>query len=93
MLERTLKLGVSDIQFKTHSSEPVSTKVLDEVAAFKGTEPTELQPPLYDVIDPDALDSLFSERGGSSHGGRISFAYSDCEVVVESDGRVTVRDP
>lgn len=69
--------------------EQVSAVVVKRVAAFKGTEPVDLEP-LYAVINPDALNQLFTDRHGS---GRISFMYCDCEVIVEADGQVLVQGP
>lgn len=76
--------------FEDDSTGRVSTDVVTAVAEARDVEPTEL-PPLYDVIDPDALDGIFrSQFGGQSLGeGRITFTLAGCEVVVESDGGVT----
>ncbi|ADD03644.1 uncharacterized protein Nmag_0045 [Natrialba magadii ATCC 43099] len=35
-----------------------SQNVIQQIAAIEGLEPTELEPPLYEVIDPSALDVL-----------------------------------
>lgn len=71
--------------------EPISRQVVDAVAAAKGVDPLEL-PPLYDTVDPDALDSLF---GGSDAGAAITdlrFEIAGCEVLVRgSDDVVVVR--
>lgn len=92
MLERRLTLVVIDSHLKTRTNESPSDTILRKVAAVKKTEPMELDSPLYEVIDPDALNTLFAGRNGSSRGGRVSFRYSDCEVRVESDGEVLVRE-
>ena len=74
--------------------EKPSTKVVRAVAAYEGVEPTKFEEPLYDVIDLEALDSLFTERpnGDSRSDGRVVFTYGDYEVTVSSDGQVDV-DP
>lgn len=92
MLERRLSLVVLDSHLETRTNESPSDTILRKVAAVKETEPTELDSPLYDVIDPDALNTLFAGRNGSSGDGRVSFRYNDCEVSVESDGEVLVRE-
>lgn len=81
---------MSDIQIKSQPAESVSGKVLGTVAARKNTEPTELQPPLYEVIDPDALDALFSPKGdgGVRTGGEVQFTYCGYEIRVTSNGDV-----
>ncbi|MFB9807991.1 HalOD1 output domain-containing protein [Haladaptatus pallidirubidus] len=48
--------------------------------------------PLYEVVDPDALDSLFAPTytGGTRTDGRVQFAYAGYEVVIHSTGDVNV---
>lgn len=74
------------------TDEQLSTKVVERVAAFKGTESVELDP-LYEAINPDALNHLFTNPNGADRSGRITFAYCGCEVVVEDDGQVLVQGP
>ena len=54
-----------------------------------GAEPLE---PLYETIDPDALDALFRHADGERRSGAVEFAYSGYEVTVCSAGLVTVTD-
>lgn len=52
-------------------------------------------PPLYTVIDPDALESLFrpASRGGRTT-GYVEFRYADCEILVQDGGHLIVNyDP
>ena len=72
----------------------VSERVVAAVAAARDEDPLDL-PPLYEAIDPDALDQLFG-RGlsdGRNGPGRVVFMLADCEVVVHSDGEVDVTAP
>ncbi|WP_232701674.1 HalOD1 output domain-containing protein [Halobacterium wangiae] len=69
------------------TSHPVHEIVL-EVAKREHVEPTRL-PPLYDVLDPDALTALLDAPGDSL---TVKFAYCDYHVTVDSDGNVTVAD-
>lgn len=71
-----------------HCTEPVSTKVVADVADSKGVDPTEL-PPLYYAIDSDALDQLFEPQPGNGS-VQVQFTFAGCDVTVSSDGRVTV---
>lgn len=71
----------------------VSDEVISAVAAARGADPLDLDP-LYEAIDPDALDSLY-RRGGRERENtpeRLEFTYSGCGVVVAEDGSVTVTD-
>lgn len=54
--------------------------VLSAVAKQESVPPEKLEPPLYEAIDPDALDSLF--RNGT---GRVTFEYSGYLVTVDVD--------
>ena len=52
------------------------------------------RPAVYDVVDPDALNSLFAARadGTPRVDGAVSFTYRAYEFVVESSGEVRVDD-
>lgn len=74
--------------------ESLSTAVIQAVADAADLEPAELGTPLYDQIDPDALDNLFSDRhNGMPRGsGHVVFTLLDYEVTVYSDGQVVVHE-
>ena len=75
----------------THAATDGETSraVVAAVAEAAGTAPTAL-PSLTDVVDPDALDALFS---GDRTDGEVSFRYAGYRVTVTADRRVTVVDP
>lgn len=72
-------------------TEQVSTEVVTAVADAKCLDPTDL-PPLYDAIDPDALDRLFRSevQNGASGTVKVQFTFAGCDVVVDTENRVTV---
>lgn len=75
--------------------ESASRSVIEAVAAATGADPTTM-PPLYDAIDPDALDSALDSlsRGTrQSREGSISFRFNGCCVTVHADGRTVVSPP
>lgn len=74
--------------------DTVCEQVVAAVADALDTDPLEL-PPLYEVIDPDALDHLFdtSFPNGRRGPGRVMFTLAGCEVVVHSDGAIGVTAP
>lgn len=74
----------------TDSKQP-SERVVEAVADAEDADPLDL-PPLFGVIDPDALDSLFSSRLGTSPVGEVSFSYGGYDVTVAADGRVTLGE-
>ncbi|WP_254862917.1 HalOD1 output domain-containing protein [Halovivax gelatinilyticus] len=80
------------------ASPPVSQAVIEAVAEKEGIDVTDVEPPefepLYAVIDPEALDSLFEPTVGGTERpiGTVSFEYAGHHVTVYSDGRVTLDE-
>ncbi|MFB6202232.1 MAG: HalOD1 output domain-containing protein [Halorhabdus sp.] len=68
-------------------TEPASSRVINAVAQKVDVAPEDLSPPLYDAIDPDALDALVAS---SSTDLRVTFEYHGYEVRVTGDGGVSV---
>lgn len=70
------------------STETKSTtqRVVEALAAALDTDPTDMNPPLYCVIDPDALNSLAE----SDTPVRVQFDYQGHTVLVEGDGTVSI---
>lgn len=64
-----------------------SEAVIDTVAEENETAPHEL-PPLYEAIDPDALDQLFANRDG----GTVTFCCCEHEITVEPNGTITISE-
>lgn len=72
------------------SAESASEAVIDAVADAKGVDPLDLDP-MYDAIDPDALDSIFRDSPSSGTGSvELSFEMAGCTVVVREAGEVVV---
>lgn len=65
----------------------VSLSIVRTIADREGVDPTEL-PPLYEVIDPDALDGLVDRNTGDRI--VVRFTYSGHVVTVETDDEPTV---
>ena len=63
------------------------------MAACTGRGVTNL-PPLYDVVDPQAVEQVFTSLLGSrrhSNDERIMFTYAGCEIVIDGGDELTVR--
>jgi hypothetical protein len=63
-----------------------SVAVVEAVADREGVAPEDLQTPLYERLNPEALDSLF--RGSS---GSVTFEYLEYVVTVDSTGTVELE--
>lgn len=72
---------------QTMYRDPPSLRIIEAVAAHSNIPMTEL-PPLFDSIDPDALDALFQPAMSN---GRIAFAYDNYQVTVDSNGDVELN--
>ena len=68
----------------------VTELVIDCLADATGRDPLEL-PPLWEVIDPDALNRLFvSTKTGGERVGSLTFTYCDHTVTIEKQSAVIV---
>ena len=76
--------------FDSAAVEP-STAVVETMADVLGRDPTDLAP-LFEVVDPQALDRLCARRVPHREGDRtVAFTYLDHEVTVKSLGTIRVR--
>lgn len=74
------------------SYESLTRAILEAVADREGTDPVDIDQPLHDVLDPDALNSLFPSTSTERSDGRVEFTYYGYEVTAYGDGRVHVRE-
>lgn len=65
----------------------VSEQVYRKVADTTNTDAGEL-PPLYDAIDPDALDALVENMSD----GKVTFTFAGHTVTVTSDGTISLHE-
>lgn len=75
--------GVGD----SMNNRPLSEKIVRTVADRESVDVVELEPPLYDVVNPEALDSLFEDRDTD---GRVEFHWHGYRIVVFSSGSIRV---
>jgi hypothetical protein len=68
--------------------QSVCGRIVEAVADRSDADPLEL-PPLYDYVDPDALDAFV--RGTAD--GVVAFRYAGDAVTVDSSGEVDVEEP
>ncbi|WP_436908270.1 HalOD1 output domain-containing protein [Halosimplex marinum] len=67
-------------------SGQISIDVIEAIADETGTDPLRMEPPLYEVVDTDALDALYESGAAAT----VEFEYDGHRVVVDGDGTVTV---
>lgn len=81
------------MEYEVGPTETITSAVVRAVCAVQGRDPCSLRP-LAEVLDPDALEVLFEARrnGSPRVGGRLSFVFGHCDVVVENGEYIKV-DP
>lgn len=68
-----------------------SDLVLSALAAHEDCSKLEIDTPLFEVIEPDALDKLFHGFGETdAHEVSVSFTMLDHDIELHGDGRVYV---
>ncbi len=67
----------------------LSEQIIREVAAKEGVDPIELTPPLFAVIEPDALDALYAN---SDDRPEITFTWQGYTISADSEGRIQILD-
>jgi hypothetical protein len=79
--------------YTTNAADEVTTtptsRVLAALAAKEGCEPIELSTPLFEVVDPDALDAVLG-RSATNHELYVGFTFESHGVQVHGDGTVYV---
>jgi hypothetical protein len=67
------------------------TYIITSLVAVATDKDQEMMEPLFEVLDPDALEKLFQLQDGQTV--RVEFKYCGCEVAAMSDGEVSVTSP
>lgn len=71
---------------KPNTSEEMSSRVVEALATVTDSDPVSMTPPLYEVVDPDALNRLLETDASVE----LRFEYEDHVVVADSEGTVSV---
>lgn len=70
------------------NTTPTSIRIVEGVAAHENVDPMDLEPPLHDVVDTDALDALF--RTGDDSTATVEFTYCGTRVRVDDAGTIDI---
>ncbi|WP_436911911.1 HalOD1 output domain-containing protein [Halosimplex marinum] len=69
--------------------QTASEAVLDAVAERAGVGVLDISTPLYDAVDPEALDAFYrTSQPSTGAPTRVSFEYYGYEVTVSADGEI-----
>lgn len=72
-----------------NSTDSIIAQIVRKVADYENIDPVELNPPLGEVIDPDALEALFEDPRKDDL--RITFTYQDYEISVRPGEGVQIH--
>ncbi|WP_090378832.1 HalOD1 output domain-containing protein [Natronobacterium texcoconense] len=88
-------VGDDQFVYQTATERPPSEAVVAAIAAQTDDAPIAIAGeygPLYEVVDPGALDALFDSSGGPDRSeGTVTFTYANRRVEVDTTGRVVLR--
>lgn len=62
--------------------------VVERIAAAEGVDPLDLQPPLFDAIDTEALDTLINSANSQTS---VQFVYQGYTISVDGDCNVELE--
>ena len=82
-------MSSDDQAFVENSQRSLSSRVVLEVAAELDADPLELDP-LYERVDPEALNALFRTSRPSRPDDRVELTIEGCDVTVYGTGRIEV---
>lgn len=83
---------VVDAEYEEGSNQTPSEVITEAVASAAGVEPIEIQP-LYDFLDPDALNALFDAQNKDGNVKQVlSFKLDTWNIFVRDDGKIRVCD-
>lgn len=74
------------------SVDSITTEIVKKIANMEAADPLELEPPLYAVIDIDAVERLFATAENTPAAGTLSltFEYHGYHVTIEHEDEATV---
>ncbi|MFW6003695.1 MAG: HalOD1 output domain-containing protein [Halanaeroarchaeum sp.] len=84
------ELGLHSARYDPETTPP-SLAVVALQAAVADEDPTD-SAPLFEAIDPDALDAVAAGREGGVPPVRISFEYEGYTVTVDSAGALSIGE-
>lgn len=82
--------------YQSESETPLSEAVIAAIASESELDALEIAEefgPLYDAIDPTALDTLFQSTANADRSvGSVTFEYATYRVTVDQTGQVLLDD-
>lgn len=70
----------------------LSTTILMALDSVPGYDAENSETVVFDHIDLDALDELFSQADGTSSRGKVTFPVANYQVTATAAGEITIRE-
>lgn len=67
-------------------SQEMSYQIIEALAAVENRDALSMNPPLYEAVDPDAIDSLLD----TDDTVEVQFEYNGHTVTANSDGSISI---
>lgn len=73
-------------------TQTICLRILEAVATREAVDVADLEPRLYDAVEPDALHRLLAGTPADGHAPiSVTFEYAGHDVTVASDGSLAVE--
>lgn len=84
-------------QMSEHSTtilpnELPSEAVIRTIAAIEDIDPLDIEPPLYDAVDHDALDSLLKHGRNQGSSLSVTFSYCGYSIRIDTDDTLAIGE-
>jgi len=79
-------------KYDSQQQQPITETVIDAIATVSGTDPLDL-PPLYEAVDPDALELIVREPNAApTRSCFVGFTLGAWGVIVTGSGEIQVYE-
>lgn len=82
---------VHRFSYDQSANQSIAVSVIRAIASVADIDPLSLQPRLYDVLDPDALEQLV-ETATTDSAVAVQFRLAAYDVTVRRDGTIEIVD-
>lgn len=75
-----------------YESNSLTEVIVQQIADLEGVEPLDLETPLYDAVDPEAVESLLTDAttGERREHIRVKFQYYGYDIIVDGEGEIAI---
>lgn len=84
-----------EVEYDPEGSATLLTTIVHGLTAVVDVDVSQGEFSLYDSVDPDALERIFSPKadGEERTGGHVAFTALECEVYVHANGEIYIHPP